>query len=132
MAHQGEAAGYYNSDARQQQYPPPTFQQQPVQYGQNYAPPQGPPPSQQNGYAQQNYGEKPSFEQTFKIERPKFNDWWAGLLFIAVFLGYVAVSGIAISGYCMCFDSMTVMKKQSLTLCSQEYQIQRWYLRFPK
>jgi hypothetical protein len=43
---------------------------------------------------------KQGFEQQFKIDKPKYNDWWAGLLFIAVFLGYTAVSAIAIRGYC--------------------------------
>ncbi|EME38500.1 hypothetical protein DOTSEDRAFT_140590 [Dothistroma septosporum NZE10] len=49
----------------------------------------------------QNYGNdgKQDFTQTFKIERPKWNDLWAGLLFIAVFMGFVAVSGISIAGY---------------------------------
>lgn len=79
------------------------YSQQPPQYGNNYGPPQGPPPpqqaQQQNGYAQANYSEKPTFDQAFKIERPKYNDLWAGLLFIAVFLGYAAVSGISIRGY---------------------------------
>ena len=56
---------------------------------------------QQHGYQQNDYGEnKQSFEQTFKLDKPKYNDWWAGLLFIAVFLGYVAVSVISIRGYC--------------------------------
>lgn len=55
---------------------------------------------QQGGY-QQGYGDnKQSFEEQFKIAKPKYNDWWAGLLFIAVFLGYVAVSAISIRGYC--------------------------------
>lgn len=43
--------------------------------------------------------EKKSFNQAFKVERPKYNDIWAGLLLIAVFLGYVAVSGITLHGY---------------------------------
>ena len=64
------------------------YSQQPPQYGNNYVPPQGPPPpqhpQQQNGYAETNYGEKPNFDQAFKIERPKYNDWWAGLLLIAL------------------------------------------------
>jgi hypothetical protein len=104
--------GYYGGAQQPpyQQY----GQQQPMQYGQeynqnygppppqNYPPPQGPPPPQQppNGYAQMDYGEKPNFDQAFKIEKPKYNDWWAGLLFIAVFLGYCAVSAISIRGYC--------------------------------
>ena len=119
MAQQGESAGYYSGAPQQPQQAynqgqygqqrygqqaPMNYGQQPPQYGNNYAPPQGPPPpqhpQQQNGYTEMNYGEKPNFEQAFKIERPKYNDWWAGLLLIAVFLGYVAVSGLAIRGYC--------------------------------
>jgi hypothetical protein len=115
MAQQGESAGYYNNAPQQpqqsyyqgQQYgqqQPMDYSQQPPQYGNNYPPPQGPPhpqqpPPQQNGYAQMQYGEKPSFDQAFKIDKPKYNDWWAGLLLIAVFLGYVAVSAISIRGY---------------------------------
>ncbi|CAI6337579.1 unnamed protein product [Periconia digitata] len=109
MANQGEAAAYYSGAPQQGNYyqmqEPSGYPQQhapppPPQYNQNYAPPppQGVPP-QQNGYQQQSYGEKPGFDQTFKIEKPKWNDWWAGLLLIAVFLGYAAVSGIAIQGY---------------------------------
>lgn len=82
------------------------YGQQPPQYGNNYAPPgnnyappQQPLPQQQNGYAPMDYAEKPTFDQAFKVERPKYNDWWAGLLLIAVFLGYVAVSAISIRGY---------------------------------
>ena len=89
MAHAGEAANYYNgqqdsyyqmqSPAKYpppQQYPPPQHPP-PPQYGQNY----GPPPPQQNG-TMPGYGnsEKQDFEQTFKIESPKWNDWWAGVL----------------------------------------------------
>lgn len=106
MAQQGEAASYYTGGAPQQsQYDyqgqknygqQPYGQQQPPQYGQNYAPPPGPPLPQQDGYGDS----KPSFEQTFKVDKPKYNDLWAGLLFIAVFLGYVAVSAISIRGYC--------------------------------
>lgn len=58
----------------------------------------GPPPS----YSQNmNYSadQKPDFNQAFAIEKPKWNDLWAGLLFLAVCAGFVAVSGIAIQGY---------------------------------
>ncbi|KAJ5240004.1 hypothetical protein N7468_004623, partial [Penicillium chermesinum] len=40
-----------------------------------------------------------TFDEAFKIERPKYHDIWAGLLLIAVFLGYVAVSGYTIHSY---------------------------------
>jgi hypothetical protein len=107
MAHQGQSADYYNGAPQQPQdayyQGQPQYGQQPPQYGQNYAPPQGPPPQQQQqygGYQQNGYGaDSKTFEQQFKVDKPKYNDWWAGLLFIAVFLGYVAVSAISIRGY---------------------------------
>ena len=55
-----------------------------------------------NNYGPQSYeatGEKIGFDQAFKIEKPKWNDWWAGLLFIATFGAFVVVSGISIQGY---------------------------------
>jgi hypothetical protein len=114
MAHQGQSADYYNNSAPQQPQDayyqggqqPQQYGQQPPQYnnqnfGQNYAAPTGPPPAQQNnGYQQEGYnGDSKTFDQQFKLDKPKYNDLWAGLLFIAVFLGYVAVSAISIRGY---------------------------------
>lgn len=60
---QGEAAEYYNPQPQHHQelktsYAPPT-------YGQNFDMPQD---------------NKQNFEQTFKIEKPKLNDLWAGIL----------------------------------------------------
>jgi hypothetical protein len=84
------------------QYGQPPPQQQP-----QYLPPQDAPPQQyyapqppQNGI----YPPPPSydshvFDQTFKISKPKFNDIWAGVLFLLVFAGFVVVSGLAIHGY---------------------------------
>lgn len=66
--------------------PPPPQQQPPMNYQQ---PPPGPPQQQlyppqdggSNGYGgQTGFDEKHSFEQTFKIEKPKWNDLWAGVL----------------------------------------------------
>jgi hypothetical protein len=127
MANQGEAAQYFqgeggrgynninNNNGYQMQQPPQ--QQQGYGYGapqqQNgYGPPSGPPPQQQQqhnygggmppppNYGQQ-YGadQKPQFEEAFKIEKPKWNDLWAGILFIIVCAGYVVVSAISIQGY---------------------------------
>lgn len=86
----GEADTYFNPN--QQGNPPQYGQQQPV-YGQGYngngngnGTYQQPPPQQQqyqqNGYAppQAYDGEKYNFDQTFKIEKPKYNDLWAGIL----------------------------------------------------
>lgn len=92
----GEAQGYYNQQPQQyaQQYPPPQQQQQ---YAQPQQYPQQPPSyGQPQAY---NGGEKPNFEQAFKVDKPKWNDLWAGILLILVFLGFVAVSGISIAGY---------------------------------
>jgi len=105
MAQRGEAQDYYTGGGAPQQpqgayQEGPKYGQQPPQYGQKYGPPQGPPPQQQNGYQQNGYGnDSKTFEQQFKLDKPKYNDWWAGVLFIAVFLGYVAVSVISIRGY---------------------------------
>lgn len=112
----GEADNYYNPNQQppygysnggggyQQQYqpqPPPATHQQ--QYQQ---PPQQPyqqaPPQNGNGYMPaQGYGgnEKASFEEQFNIPKPKWNDLWAGILFILFMAGYVVVSGIALQGY---------------------------------
>ena len=101
--HGGAADSYYQEgqqDVGKQQ------QQQQAQYQQSYPPPtpqqyqQTPPPY--GGYGQQPaqpQGDKVGFDQTFKIEKPKYNDIWAALLFLAVFLGFAAVSGLAIHGY---------------------------------
>ena len=39
------------------------------------------------------------FQQTFKIEHPKWNDMWAAILFLITFAGFVVVSGLSIYGY---------------------------------
>lgn len=119
----GEAANYYKMGDKgyaPPQGPPPTEQgqQQYQQYQQNQINNQQYQNEQQAQYAQpppnygnQNYGptpgafetgqEKPTFAQAFKIEKPRYNDWWAGLLLLAVFAGFVAVSGLSISSYGM-------------------------------
>ncbi|KAF6810460.1 protein PNS1 [Colletotrichum plurivorum] len=106
----GQAAGYYGQ--QQQQPYDPKYAQQHQQYNNGYQPgyqqAQGyPPPQQFDG--SNNYGynpppqghdpEKYTFEEAFKIEKPKWNDLWAAILFLACFLGFAAVSGLTISGY---------------------------------
>lgn len=80
----GEGA-YYNGGQQApnnnyyQQQQQPQYQQQQQPYGQ--PPPGGPPQNyNNNNNNNQNYGEKPTFDQTFKIEKPKWNDLWAGIL----------------------------------------------------
>ncbi|KAL2002257.1 hypothetical protein VTN02DRAFT_338 [Thermoascus thermophilus] len=41
----------------------------------------------------------PQYGEVFKIEKPKYHDAWAGVLFMATFCGFVGVSGIAIHKY---------------------------------
>lgn len=91
----GQAASYYNNEGfahpQPQQpnygyqntgnygnYEPPANYQAPYQqpnYQQPAAEPKPPPEYQQN-VPQSGY----SFDQAFKIEKPKWNDLWAGLL----------------------------------------------------
>jgi hypothetical protein len=92
----GESDSYY--DPRQgtgnynyQQQQPNQYQQQYQQQYQYQQPPPLPPqpqqyPPQNQGVANGGYGgesgcdEKHTFEQTFQIEKPKWNDLWAGAL----------------------------------------------------
>jgi hypothetical protein len=70
----GEAASYYQggpAPQEQQQYqqqPPPQQQQQQQQ---QYQPEKISAPPTQGGWG---------YDEAFKIEKPKFNDIWAGLL----------------------------------------------------
>lgn len=109
MAHQGQASDYYNnnnidlgsapySQIGYQSHPPPSHAPPPhnnQQYQQQYEQPYQQPYQQQQPndapkYNQQppTYGQnfvppqdnKQSFQETFKIPKPKYNDIWAGLL----------------------------------------------------
>ena len=90
MADRGEAADYYNDGGPQQ-----TMPQQPSQA---YKGEQPPPQNSQMNYTQpppnygQNYGQmqdfggadgKGTFNQAFKLDKPKYNDLWAGILVCA-------------------------------------------------
>jgi len=90
----GEADGYYSNQQEQPQYAPPQGPPQNGQYDQK-------PPGYGQSLGPQNYSqnEKPTFDQAFKVEKPRWNDLWAAALFLIVFAGFVAVSGIAIQGY---------------------------------
>ena len=83
-------------------------------YGNNYGnvPPQASGYAQTGGYnnlgdgpkpppnnMQYDGGGQPSFDQAFQVQHPKWNDLWAGILFLATFFGFVAISGIAIADY---------------------------------
>ncbi|KAI0446851.1 duf580 domain-containing protein [Xylaria telfairii] len=84
----GEAAGYYNNNDDNNPAPANSYgYSQRLQQQRRDIP----PPVE--------YPEKPMFDQAFKLERPKYNDLWAGILFLLVCAGFVAVSGLAIHGY---------------------------------
>lgn len=121
MAQQGEAGGYYNNQYQAPPGPPPSGYQQPQQ--QQFAYAGGPPlpQGQQLNHGSEEYGkpqpeypqnppqygsgftppmdDKQTFQQTFKIEKPKWNDLWAAVLLGLTFLGFVAVSGISCYRY---------------------------------
>ena len=123
MAHEGQAASYYEEgQERYQQYQAPTGPPPPQAGYQQYEQPQyqqQPPQQQQQQYGQTDnyeskysqpppsYGEnfnapqdnKQDFAQTFVVQKPKYNDLWAGILLILVFCGFVAVSGLSIYRY---------------------------------
>jgi len=105
------AGDYYKQDnaaesSNQNQYNgKQPYPQQPPQYSQTY---------DANSYDPN--GEKVGFNQAFRIEKPRWNDLWAGILvrtlsfhsgkhslipsqFLIVFFGFAAVSGISLNGY---------------------------------
>lgn len=64
---QGQSYNNYNGNGYQQGYPP----QQPPPPQQQYSSEKPEPPPSQSGW---------SYDEAFKIDKPKFNDIWAGLL----------------------------------------------------
>ncbi|KAK7678770.1 hypothetical protein QCA50_018205 [Cerrena zonata] len=76
----------------------------------NYPPPQGDPQYQQyQEYPQQGdlenqpngYSEKPQpsqdFDDSFKVDKPKFNDWPFAIFFWLVVFGFIAIAGITLN-----------------------------------
>ncbi|KKY22709.1 putative protein pns1 [Phaeomoniella chlamydospora] len=106
MAQQGQAASYYNNNQQgyqsyqQPQYRQPNYQNNGYQQAplQQYPPPNQKPPTYDQNFAPPT-DSKQSFDQTFKIEKPKWNDLWAGILLILTFLGFAAVSGVTLYSY---------------------------------
>jgi hypothetical protein len=100
---QQQQPGYQSGYQQQQPGYQPGYQQQQPGYDQY----------QQTGYQQPGYQPKPengfqgepagdqrhTFEQAFKLDKPKYNDLWAGILFIAAVGGFAAISGIALYSY---------------------------------
>jgi len=72
------------------------------QYG---SPPPVPPhPQPQDPKFGANFdGPPPTYDEAFKIEKPKYNDWWAGVLFLLTCAGFIAVSAFSIYKAGRCF-----------------------------
>ncbi|KAK0389000.1 hypothetical protein NLU13_2577 [Sarocladium strictum] len=86
----------------QQPYGQQPYGQQPYgqqQYDYNQSHQQQQQPYAPNGGYEGGYDEKHSYDQAFKIDKPKYNDKWAGILLIITFLGFAGLSGYAIYGY---------------------------------
>ena len=116
MAHHGQAESYYSAQDQDRyqapQEPPPQSYQQ-YEQPQYQQPQQAPQQFSQGGHEQKyaqnppSYGQnfsapqegKQDFAQTFVVQKPKYNDLWAGLLLIATFCGFVAISGLSIYRY---------------------------------
>lgn len=82
-------------------YPPPSYNVPAQQQGY-------PPHNQQDYENQDNYYEKPqngqSFDDTFKVAKPKFNDWPFAVFFLLVVCGFIAVGGITLNALRETFD----------------------------
>lgn len=80
MVTNGAAASYYGDGQTQVQDPPEVSQQQDQSKYQHAAPSYS-HDIQNNNNEDLPYGdEKPTFAQAFKIEKPRYNDLWAGIL----------------------------------------------------
>jgi len=90
---------YYSNN--QPQYQPPYnnngYGAPPNPYQPPPGPPPGPPPLDPK--ANDNYGAPPTFDEAFAVQKPKWNDLWAGILFLITAAGFVVVSAISIQGY---------------------------------
>lgn len=109
----GAPDGGQQQNYQQQPYQQQNYQQQPYQQQQQ----QQQQPYQQQNYQQTDYNpnagndqappynapanpnEKQEFHEAFKVTKPKWNDLWAAILFLATCAGFVVVSGLSLSGY---------------------------------
>lgn len=101
--YQGQYGNSYGDPYGNAQYQPPPPQ---PPYGnsqyQEQPPPHQPPkpaPGPNGNYGPDYGGPPPSYDEVFKVQKPKYNDLWAGILFLLTCLGFAAVSGISIQGY---------------------------------
>ena len=78
MATHGAAASYYSDGQAQAQGPPQAYQEDQSKYEQ--ATPNYGPNFQNNEVLSPHREGKQTFGQAFKIDKPKYNDLWAGIL----------------------------------------------------
>jgi hypothetical protein len=57
------------------------------------------PPVYQPSPIKPETSDKLSFNEAFLVEKPKWNDIWATVLFTLVSIGFLIVSGFAFTGY---------------------------------
>ncbi|KKA29600.1 hypothetical protein TD95_005449 [Thielaviopsis punctulata] len=123
MSYNNSGGGYgHKPDQQQYGYPPQQHgwqqpyqqnQQQPV-YGQqpqyensqpapgNYqqAPPPNDPPPAYSFYPPTNDNkDNYTFNDAFQVQKPKWNDLWAGILFLAAMGGFVAISALSLKSF---------------------------------
>ncbi|KFY88055.1 hypothetical protein V500_06586 [Pseudogymnoascus sp. VKM F-4518 (FW-2643)] len=106
----GQQQNYQQQPYQQQNYQQQPNQQQPYQqqnyqqtdYNQNASNDQAPPYN-----APSNPNEKQEFHEAFKVSKPKWNDLWAAILFLATCAGFIAVSGLCLNGYQVTSDGST-------------------------
>lgn len=94
QAFQGGDPNYNNNNYNPQQ------QQQQYNNGPNGYNNGGPP--QQHDYSNNPsmpIDGKQDFTQAFAVQKPRYNDLWAGIAFLLVFLGFVAVSVYSLEGF---------------------------------
>ncbi len=77
---QGYDQGQWQQNQQQQPPPPPPQDYQQGQQQGGYQQPNYGPPPQYSFNPPQGHDEKYGFDQAFKIEKPKYNDIWAGIL----------------------------------------------------
>lgn len=90
-----------NADYYSQTEPPNYGKQEQQQQYNSYGPPPVNPDHDLEGQKDPFYGESPKpspdFDQSFKIEKPRFNDWPFALLFLCVVGGFIAIAGITLN-----------------------------------
>lgn len=125
MVNRGEADSYYTNPQPQMQYPPqaanPDYQngteakseQPPPAYGQGLQ--NSPAPMTATGDGKQ------TFDQVFKLDKPKYNDLWAGILVCMALWDFLGTPLALIPAL---VDTYFPRLRSSFWHCSQRLQLQ--------